>query len=139
MTAAQPLGVDVDALLMDILRPAVPDGVTVVEFLPTDYTDHYPIVRAFRPPSAGAAVDPRWLDLARAEVDVFDDDRTDAFHLALICRGALFDAWLSQRTYTNGSVSSYDESSAPAELRLPSAPQGQTRVQASYLLGICPP
>ena len=128
----------VDALLMDILRDALPEDVTVVEVLPADWAGDYPVVVACRLPG-GAAVHPEFLDRALCQVDVYHDDRTGALELAGSCRTALYEAWKHQTVFPHGSVSQYSETAAPAALAIPNQPAGETFVTATYGLHISPP
>lgn len=129
---------DVDALLMEILRAALPPEVTVVEYLPADWAAEYPTVVACRLP-AGGAVHPEFLDRALCQVDVYDDDRTAALNLAESCRTALYEAWKHQTPFPSGSVSDYGETAAPAALATANQPVGETFVPATYQLLISPP
>ena len=127
---------DCDALLMEILRAALP-AATVVEVMPPDWTKRYPLVRAYR--FGGASEHPLFLDRALVQVDVYDDDRTAALNLAEDARTALYQSWAAHRVYPHGSVAHFGESQAPVELRTANQPDGETRVNATYELHICPP
>ncbi len=132
-----PIMADVDQLLRDILTTALPEEVTVVEYLPADWTDLYPIVVARKLPG-GAAVAMGLLERALCQVDVYDDDKTDALNLAQSCRTALYEAWRTQMPYRHGSISDYSETAAPAVLPKPNQPAGETFVPATYQLHVCP-
>ena len=131
------LGPDVDLLLHEILAAALDESVTVVEFLPPDYALRYPVVVATR--TSGAQVDIEFgFDRALCQVDVYDDNRTDALNLADQCRQALFYAWKYQTPFPHGSITSYGEQAAPAALVTANQPSGETFVPATYQLYVCP-
>jgi hypothetical protein len=129
---------DVDALLLDILIPAVALGEGhVAELLPANYMRNLPFVHAYR--WGGSFVHPQFLDQAVVDVHVYADDKTQALDLAETCRTAFFYAVEQQTVYPHGSLTQFGEQSAPVALRLPNQPDGLTRVPATYRLWVCPP
>jgi len=128
---------DADSLGMDILRAALGDDATVVEELPPDWVAEYPTVVGYRIPG-GRAVHPEFLDRALYQVDVYHNDRGAALDLARRCRTALYEAWRSQTQFPHGSISDFDETSAPAVVWTPNQPAGERFVPATYQLHVCP-
>lgn len=131
---------DVDALVMQILRPAcAPSAVQEIPFpsLAAVLTDGGVVAR--RIPGGGASGKWGFVDRAVVTVDVWADDRTKALDLAQLCRGALWAAANYQTVYPAGWLSDYEEQSAPAENRNGVQLTGMTQVNAVYQLHCCPP
>jgi hypothetical protein len=129
---------DVDALLLDILIPALDLGEDHIgEQLAADYLNLLPFALAYR--WGGQAVHPEFLDTAVCDVHFYAADKTQALDLSETARTALYEAWQQQTAYDHGSIASYSEQAAPTVLRQAVQPDGITVVQATYRLGVCPP
>lgn len=129
---------DLDDVVHAIL---IAGGVTVGANIPADLSAriapagaHYVAARRF----GGAAVDPRFLDRGAVSVDVWATTRRAAADVAETCRVLLFTAWRTQTVHAGASISSYGESTAPAELRTDGQPADQWRYSASYSLHVRP-
>ncbi len=130
---------DVDALLLDVLIPALnlPPG-NVGEQFPADVLIRVgtgPVVQAHR--VGGAPVHRRFLDEAVCDLQVMAVDKTSALNYAEACGVALYTAWERQAIYPHGSIASFEEQAAPVQV--PDDADAVTRLQATYRLGICPP
>jgi hypothetical protein len=127
----------VDALLMGILRadPGLA-GVDVGTRIP--YEMPLPYVMARR--SAGSSVHPRFLDAALVDVQVWARSETQAEALSQTARDVLFLASRSPQVVVPGIgyISSFEESSAPAELPSDTADEDTYRYQGSYWLRVRP-
>lgn len=130
--------VDANALLMDVLRPKlVPPATAVSEKAPADVSSRYPFVRAAR--WGGAVADSRFLDVARIQLDFWDDDWDRAFGLARLADAALREAQGSGRAYPNGAIVGVTETQAAIDVPSSALRDGETHLQALYELRLCPP
>jgi hypothetical protein len=129
---------DVDALLVDLLIPALDLGDGHVgDELPADYLNQLPFALAYR--WGGQAVHPEFLDIAVCDVHLYAATKTEALDLSESARSAIYAAWKQQTVFDHGSIASYGEQAAPAVLRQATQPDRLTVVQATYRLGVCPP
>ncbi|MGW0929556.1 phage tail termination protein [Streptomyces sp. NPDC002644] len=105
-----PILPDVDALVTKALRARL-TGVRVAVDIPADWDASSALVVAHR--VGGAAVDPRFLDRALIDVQVFEPDRNDASALARRARAALLAACQTQFSDGTGSLSGFREITGP--------------------------
>jgi len=129
---------DVDDVVRAVLQAG---GVTVGANIPADLAtrigpadSHYVSARRF----GGAAVHARLLDRAAVSVDAWANTRRGAADVAETCRVLLFTAWRAQTVHAGASISSYSETSAPAELRTGGQPPDEWRFNAAYSLHVRP-
>lgn len=127
---------DADMLILDIVRTAIPAGVEFGTQIPADLLASMPFCKLNR--VGGGAVDPRFLDRASIDVQVWADDRTTAYTTARAVGNALRDAALNQTVFDAGHVARFVEESGPSELRSTDQPSNVWRFQASYSLFLRP-
>jgi hypothetical protein len=101
---------DVEALTLKALSARLP-AVRVVVDLPADWDAASPLVAAHR--VGGAAPDPRFVDRALMDVQVWHTDRRSASRLAREVRAILVDACASKVADDEGSLASFTEVSGP--------------------------
>jgi hypothetical protein len=105
-----PILPDVDALVLKALRARL-TAVRVAVDLPADWDAASPLVVAHR--VGGAAPDPRFLDRALIDVQVWHTDRREASLLARTVRAILVDACRTAVSDAEGSLSHFTEVSGP--------------------------
>lgn len=125
---------DIDELVRAALAAGLPQA-HVLTLWPDDWGQRLPLVVARR--VAGAAPDPRGLDLALIDVQTAATDRRIAHRLARQARTVLFDACTAQFTHpeAEGYLSHFGaETSGPAEIRdaHPTPGADLFRFQATY-------
>ncbi|QPB09696.1 hypothetical protein CPT_Shaeky_009 [Streptomyces phage Shaeky] len=107
MTATLP---DVESLVLTALRARLPAVRSVVE-VPADWDAASPLIVAHR--VGGAAPDPRFVDRALMDVQVYHTDRRAASKLARDVRAILVDACRSNVADAEGYLSSFTEVTGP--------------------------
>ncbi|PZG20599.1 hypothetical protein [Nonomuraea aridisoli] len=128
----------VNDLLLGLLRePLKADwpGITVGTLIPARMT--YPFVLARR--AGGASIDPRFLDQALVDVQVWARTDSDAEDISEAARVLLVQAWRSQTVVPSvGSISRFRDQAAPDLLPGDEVPNGIYRYQATYELAVRP-
>ncbi|MCP3801853.1 hypothetical protein NLX83_21540 [Allokutzneria sp. A3M-2-11 16] len=128
---------DAEVLVCAILRDALPD-IDVVTLIPPDLADRpRPLVWVRR--IGGSAVHPQFLDRATVDIQCWGTGRRQVAGLAEQVRSILWNTHRAQTARAEGSLASYQESSAPAEIRTGTQSPRLYRYQATYSLGIRPP
>jgi hypothetical protein len=127
---------DADMLILDIVRTAIPAGVEFGTQIPADLIESLPFCKLNR--IGGSSVDPRFLDRASIDVQVWADDRTTAYATTRAVGDALRDAALDQTTFDDGHVAHFVEETGPSELRTADQAADVWRFQASYSLFLRP-
>lgn len=121
----------VDALLMDVLRPALglPAG-RVGTMQRADLMANLPFVVA-RSVSA-VPVDARFADRHSVQVDTFANSATAAHALAAQARAAMMAAYTAQTIYPSGWLSYFDVTAGATEFREDDQPTDFARFIATY-------
>lgn len=125
-----------DALLLGILRPVMPPGVTVGSRIPD--TMPLPFVLARR--SGGSSIHPEFLDQAVVDVQTWAPTDTESEELSQIAREALYRASRYPQVVVPGvgSISWFDESSAPVLIPSDLEDHDTYRYQATYAINTRP-
>ncbi len=127
---------DVDALVTDLLRQALPESVSVRTELESDMLGHLPYVLVV---SSTSDDHPLFSATALVEVNCWTgDSRSGCASLAEGVRVALYRAHRAQTVRPAGHLSTYSLP-APGIRRIPSGATGVWRYAATYQLGIRPP
>lgn len=105
-----PILPDVEALVLKALRARLTAVRSVIE-LPADWDAASPLVTARR--VGGAAPDPRFVDRALMDVQVWHTDRRSASRLAREVRAILVDACRTKVADAEGSLAHFTEVSGP--------------------------
>jgi hypothetical protein len=128
----------VNDLLLGLLRAPLAaefPGLKVGTLIPATMT--YPFVLARR--AGGAAIDPRFLDSALVDVQVWARSETAAEDISEAARVLLVVAWREQTVVPGvGSISRFRDSSAPDLLPGQDVPNGIHRYQGTYALAVRP-
>lgn len=125
-----------NALLVAIVRPVLPTGVTLGTRIPDTMPLPFVMVRR----SGGAYLDGRGLDSALVDVQVWATTDDQAEELAELVRAVLWQAYREQASVPDvGSVSLVREESAPAEIPSDTEDHGTYRYQATYTVNTRPP
>jgi hypothetical protein len=128
----------VNDLLMALLRPPLTaDWPTIRVGTLIPATMRFPFVLARR--AGGAAIDPRFLDSALTDVQVWARSETMAEDISEAARVLLVQAWRSQTVVAGvGSISRFRDQAAPVLLPGDDVPNGIYRYQATYELVVRP-
>lgn len=121
-----------DALLLAVVRAAVPPGVTVGSRIPDRMALPFAMVRR----SGGSSIHPEFLDQAVVDAQVWAADDTTAEALAQTIRDALYRASRYPQFVLPGvgSVAYFDEASAPTAIPSDTEDHGSYRYQATYTI-----
>ncbi len=126
---------DPDFVLVDALRAALPDDVTVVNLRPDPFLDRLPLVQA-RTVSAPATQMLAHRTYADVDIQSWAATRRAASDLDDACLAALLAA--RGVAHSGGYISRIDVQSLGSELRVPDQPGQVFRWQAGYRLTIRP-
>lgn len=135
--------VDVDDVVLGLLRAGLDPGVTVMSRIPDRLPDYVPLVVAYR--SGGSSNVPSFYDEPLLQVHCWvaptpaqPDARRAGSDLADAARGVLYRAWFNQTVVPGaGHIVSYYESSGPLEVGDENLPSFG-RFVASYRIKIRP-
>lgn len=125
-----------DALLMAVLRPVMPSGVTIGSRIPS--TMPLPFVLARR--TGGSSIHPEFLDQAVVDVQTWAPTDAESEELSQLARDTLYRASRYPQTVVSGvgSISWFTESSAPVLIPSDLEDHGSYRYQATYAINTRP-
>lgn len=122
-------------LLLELVRPAMPAGVTVKTRIPDTMPKPFVLLRR----SGGSWLDARGLDSAVVDVQTWATTDEEAEGLAERVRALLWSAYRTGATVPGvGSVSLVREEAAPVEMPSDSEDHGVYRYQATYTVNVRP-
>lgn len=121
-----------DALVVAVLRAAVPAGVVVGTRIP----DEMPLPFVLGRRSGGSSIHPEFLDAALVDVQTWAGTDAESEELAQTARDALYRASRFPQFVLSGvgSVAWFDEVSAPALIPSDTEDHDTYRYQASYTI-----
>lgn len=126
-------GVNVDGLLLAIVRPALAPA-KMFSRQPSDLLTDMPCGVVKHIPG-GSGVDPRFsASRVTVQLDGYASSKHDAFDLAVAIRDALVAAWQAGTRTDFGVIARVLDAPDPAELRLPDQADGFTRYTSTASL-----